>query len=483
MYQETGSMQKVADEMDSSTSTVRKYVKKWEQKGLGDDDEKENGEAELDFALMGSTPTEAEQGVDFSVMSPGDFVQWYFEEDLADIDVNSVGLFARRCDGRNAIPTETTMRELLQGLPSNIGNSIQIGWISEEYWSRAVEYLSAKLPQDQQDIRTFVRQSNVDWVKVEAQANGHHQPQSSSGALGQPTQQTQQTQQQDMIGTPQSQPTQERVATPPQPHQGGDQTVQLMQQMLEEMRAERKQMMEMMNESGQQQNQTGPQSFSQQVQEIAEAQQALENFSGNDDEVEEVINAFNQELNQIRHQIQEGNGQEVPDSDPVATAMNNLTQRKDVDPEVIGKIAQNFNANSDPEVKKKEIDKEIEMMKHERREQMVDKLLDGVGEALQNVGGLAQVAEQLGDNQQPQQQQPRRQQPQQHHPQEEQQQQGIDDFSIDDMQDEDANETDDDPGNAEFDSFPDQDGEGGAADSEEVVIEEPDDDGEGEPDE
>jgi len=436
LYQETGSMQKVASQMDSSTSTVRKYVKKWEEKGLEDEAEEENGEAELDFAHLGATATEVEKDIDFSVMSPGDFVQWYFEEDLEDIDVNSVGLFARRCDGRNAIPTEDKMRELLQGLPSNIGNTIQISWISEEYWSRAVEYLAAKLPQTSGDIRNFVRQNDLDWVRLDADRNGQNQQRNTTRGMGQQANPQQQQRQQDMIGSPPNQQSRDRVSTPPQPQQGGDQTAQVMQQMLEEMRRERKQMMQLLENRGQGGESQGAESFSDQIQEIAEAQQALQQFGGGDDEMEEVVNAFQQELNQIRRQIQEGDSQQVPEADPISAALTNLTQRKDIDPEVIGEVATNLNSNSDPEVKKKEIDKEIEMMKHQRREAMVEKLIDGMGDVLENAGGLAQVAQGLGNSQQqPQQQRPEPQPVERREPEPEGDDTGIEDFSIDDMAD------------------------------------------------
>lgn len=404
-YEEVGNMEKVANEFETSTATVKKYAEKWDGK-LEDEQEDESDEqAQIDFSAMGQTATEAQSGVDFGAMSPGDFVQWYFEEDLAEIDVDSIGLFARRCDSRQAIPTESKMRELLQGLPTGMGNDIQTGWIAEEYWRRSLEYLSAKLATEQGAIMEWISKNNFSWVRVTSSPGGPGGGGQTGGGVGTFQQQQQQNQPGGVGSPPQGQNQGQNVADPAALDTSDDATTQVMQQMLQEMRQERKQMMDMLSEQNQPQEPQQSSGMADQVKEIVEAQQALESLQGSDDDdMERVVQAFQQELEQIQRQINENDAPQQAQQDPIAAAMTNLTQRQDIDPQVIGEIATNVSSQNDPEVRKKEIDREIEQMKMRNRQETVEKVLDGLGEALNNVSGIAELAQSVNGQQQGQQQ-------------------------------------------------------------------------------
>jgi hypothetical protein len=413
-YQKEGSINKAADVVDHSKATVRKYVNKFKEAEEDDDDyeDTEDDTAKLDFGQIGMPDAQAEMGVDLNGLEPGEFIEWYFTEDLGEIDVEGIGLFARRCNSKRAVPTERQMAELLDRMPSKVGNNLQIDWIAEDYWGRAVEYIATKTGAEPQAVRNKANSQNLAWMRVPKRNRSQYagSPNNGQGGIGTVGQQNQQQQQGRGVGTPPggTQPEDSRMGQPPQGNQynGGQQgggQAQIMQQMVEEMRRERQEMMQMMKESmaGGQSRGGEEKGLSDQLQEIAQIQETLDSFNGDDEQIQQVASALQQEIQQIRAQVENGSGGGTPD-DPINAAMANLAQREDVDPEVLASIATSAQAESSPEVQKKKMDMEIEKMKHERREQMMDKFMDGLEDIASNASGLAELASGVSSEPEPQ---------------------------------------------------------------------------------
>lgn len=401
-YQELGSINKTADELPHSKATVQKYVNKRQEQQEPEGDYT-NGEADaetLDFSQIGVPDAEAETDVSLSEKAPGEFIEWYFTEDLGEIDVEGIGLFARRCNSKRAVPTEREMAKLLNEMPSKVGNNLQIDWIAEDYWARATEYIAAKTGSNPQDVTNKAISQNLAWMRVPKRGarNNNGQANQQHGGIGTMNQQDQQQSNAGGTGNPPQGTTREAngMGTPPagNPQDGGQQggpQIQMMQQMLEEMRRQNQQVMEAVQQNQAKNQQQGGGGLGEKIQEIAQIQETLETMNGDDEEMEQFVGALQQEIQQLRRQVQSGANEQHPD-DPMAAVMSNMATRDDVDPEVLAEVAASAQAESSPEVQKKQIDMEIEKMKHERQSKMLDQVMDGLSEVAQNASELAEVA-------------------------------------------------------------------------------------------
>lgn len=449
-YKELQSKKDVAEELGYSQATVKKYVEKCKERER--QLEKEKSDAEINFENMFSTPIEAEKDVNFGEMGPGEFIEWYFKDELREIRVESIGLFSRRCRGQHALPTKEKMQKLLSEMPTSIGNKEQIRWIAEEYWRFAVQYLSVKLAMPEEEIRQKVATRNADWVNLSWSSTSGMQDQGNMSSVGFGTNQNNQNQQ-DTAFNPQNQQNQGGGAIGPtdlrqddmmqQTQQNGaDQQTMMMMQMMKQIQEGQKQMVKALQQN---QNQDSSDDLRNKLEEIAEAKRHFEALTDDSSgEMEKVVKLFQRELSNIKDQVDDGTS--VPGNDPATAALVNMSEREDVEPDTLLTFATKLAADSDPEVKKKKIEKDIEMKKMENRQDMISGLLEGVeemveksadlGELLQGANGMQadqqmgfqdNMAQGMGAPQQQPQQQPQQptqqptQQPQQ--PQREPQQQ------------------------------------------------------------
>lgn len=151
-------------------------------------------------------------------------------------------------------------------------------------------------------------------------------------------------------------------------------------------------MMKIMKEEKQETQQPQQGGFTSQIQQIVQAQEMLEQINGGDDDMQELVNALSQELNQIKQQVAQGNEPRMGGDDPMTAAIANLAAQGDVDPETITGLAQGLGVDTDPEVRKKEIEMETEMQKMNQKQEMVNNMMEGFQKAMENVSGLSQLA-------------------------------------------------------------------------------------------
>lgn len=374
----------------------------------------------LDFGEMFSSETEREAGVDFAEMSPGEFVEWYLTEELTEVSVESTGLFARRCNGKRSIPTESEMRRLLDGLPSSIGNDVQQQWIAEDYWGKALEYASAKLSVPEQQIEAEVMRDGSSWLRVEPSSDVRRQNGTRSGGTttvggGQ--------QQQGPTGTTHPSgggqyPTgqgapgggddvttvgggnHEGFAGPGGQQPQRDPQMAMMQQMMQEMREERKQMMEIMqsqDDSGSQSR--DDESLTDQLDELAAAMNTVESLRDDDDTPNEALQNMQKQINQLAKSLSE-QAQQKPqvEGNGMEAVFAQLAMREDVDTDTLATLAGQFGVEADPEVKKAELEMEKELKKTERYGEIVNTIFDNAGDAMADALPAA-VNAALSDNQ------------------------------------------------------------------------------------
>lgn len=440
-YDETGNMETVADELGHSTSTVRKYVKgeKAEEPDPeqfeGDDGRYEDESGRFDFDAMFQSETERESGVDFSRMDSGDFIEWVFTEGLPDVDVRNLGSFAGWCRHRGAIPSHSEMRELLDSMNSGIGNAERQKMIADMYWGKARDYLSARWSMGGQEVDRYVAAEDADWFNPNRDTGGQgvhggqttrpqtgpqshqspQQPPAAPGAGGNGYNQQQPRGQ----GPPNSNPG--APAAPPaqqqqQGQQGGGQ-MEMVNRMMDEMKDMQQNMMRMMqeqNSSNQQQEQE--KDVTSEVQKMLELQQMLEQLEGDDgadQQIQQMMQSLQQQIDHLKQN--DGGNAQMETADPMAAIAVQMAQREDTDPETVLSFLGNSTSMNDPEVKKKEIDKEIEEMKMERRQRTMNELFDNLGDVgaellKSGIEGFSQQSQEA--RQQPE----RQQQPQQHPP-------------------------------------------------------------------
>lgn len=179
-YKELGNYRKAAEELGHSPQTAKKYTEDLREdsenneegegsNGSNGGDGDVNGEDEkLDFKNAFATQSEVKKDVSFTLMSPGEFIEWFFEEDLSESPVKNAGVFADRCNAKQAIPTEGKMKEVLMDLSSKqgYGNPRQQKWVAELYWGRARDYASAHLDMSASEVDQYVAQNDGDWIAI-----------------------------------------------------------------------------------------------------------------------------------------------------------------------------------------------------------------------------------------------------------------------------------------------------------------------------
>lgn len=384
-------------EKDGESVDSDEYEEETTQSGGSATGEQEamGAEDEIDFNDLFATDTEVSEGINFMEMGPGDFVRWFFKDDLEEITVKSVDLLARKCRRSNSIPSKEKMAELLDQLPSDVANNRQIAWISGDYWSRAKEYLSQRLGYDSSEIEAQIRQRDRDpgWIELGTRNPPDHQTsgsmmmepnQQQPGTAGNMRMNPQQNQQQQQ--KPPLEPSDTMTLQPnqnsPQPIQGQPQNTA--QPYLQELRKQQEQMMNLFKEMQMRNQGNGHQDPTDNLKQLVEMKNVLDELSENKDDLPDeyvaVVQQLQQEINNINERIA-SDGIESSGGDPMANVIAQLAMQGDVDTDTIATIASSFGASADPEVKKMEIEKEIAEVKAQNQRKMINEAIDGLGSA------------------------------------------------------------------------------------------------------
>lgn len=390
-YAETGSIKQTAENVDRSIETVQKYTKSMRE---DDDDGEEQDRFVADSANR-----------DLSDMSPGEFIQYFFEEfSMGSVKDDFISVVANTAEARGEVPDQETMKHMLQNSNSGIGNANDAALIAETYWRIAEPYL-------QQTARGQQQSGVGTWQAPQGQPNQQGQPQQNqgqwhtAGGMGGPRQ----------GGAPQ-QPYQGQH--PPQGGQmGGQQTPGGEGQMIAQILQQQQQMMETMM---QQQSSNEPSEtevlreelrelrqeindsddsggMMDDLKQLSEAQKMLESMTGGDGDeneaMEQMAMALQQEIRGLREEMTEDSGVdmnplEMAGGDTNLGLLALLAQRDDADAGTLADIAKQMGqVESDPEVAEKKIEKEIKKMEREMEQEKWDKIIGGLEETLGGVLG------------------------------------------------------------------------------------------------
>lgn len=333
---------------------------------------------------------------DYTNVTPGSFIREFFDEFEVGVRENFVRMQARRAERRGQLPDEEKMRADLNEMSSGISNDTETRYIAEEYWAEAEQYLQETDVEvnSRSTDRTQSGSGEGDFVGVgegEQQEGSWFQMPDGSYQYGEYVDQGN--------GTRSFQPMQPPAGSSPPPQQGmgmqgqrggmgrqRQQQADARDQKIEELRSELREMKrEALQDEGS--------SLKDQVQEFAELQQTIEELSGGGGGggESESIAALRSEMRGIRQDLQQEAGQANPSS-PKEAAMQKALQSDDVDANSLLDIAQKMDEEKDPEVRKKELELEQEKRRMELKKDRTESLLQGAEDMVQKLGqGIGQA--------------------------------------------------------------------------------------------
>ena len=381
LYEETQSIEKVAEELDRSKSTVQKYTQ-----DMRDDDA-------TDFVA-------SDQSSDFSQMGYGEFIKHFFEQfGIGTVKDDFVEMVANMAEARAEIPDEDQMKHMLQNHASGVGNANDAAMIAETYWKVGERFLRAKGMSQQPQAQPGQWQRPV--------ANQAPQPGMTGGGQWRSGASQQQGFNQQPMAQQQSQPPaqqsgnmgaiaqilqqqQQMLETMMQSQSGGDDGRDRLAEEIAELKEELK------SSNGNDEST----SMVDELQELQEAKDTLEAIMGNDDDGDDEMGqhfmALQQELRALREEVDQGSNVEMSDFEALGDSnmaiLGMMAQRDDVDPAQLASIADNLGeVESDPEVAEKKLERDIKRMEHEMQQEKWDNILgrleDTAGQLLEPLLG------------------------------------------------------------------------------------------------
>jgi len=336
---------------------------------------------------------------DYEDVSPGEFIELFFDEFEVGAKTKFVRLQSRRAERRGEIPDEEKMRSDLLEMSSGISNNQEAHYIAEEYWAEAQRYLSeasaSVFRAGDGDGRTasgggnfvsaseFGGQPQGQWVQF---PNGQMRYGTwTEGMDGQrvfqpmnpPGQQGQQG-----FGQPQPRQTQ------------SDEKIQALQRELRQMRRE-------MNDSG------GTDGMIEAVQQLNEVQNALDGLKGQQGGGGgggEAMHAITNEIRALRSELQNNEGP-AQATNPREAVINRIVSSGDVDPGTAMELLNSMEGSSDPEVRKAEIQRDLEKAKLENKSERTEAIMSSVEGLAEKFGmGLGSAIREEGEQRQQDQQ-------------------------------------------------------------------------------
>lgn len=389
-YQEHGTKKAAHEETGRSLSTVSKYIDEWEEEQESADPDTDIDPAPPGYTApppSGSDPAEDPVDSDnFASMSEEDFILWFFDHKGHGVKSNFADNLATHCELRQEIPDKAEMANRLMKQNSGIGNDADVDMIAENYWAAAQRWLQAKGRQHPsmggqeegyvgpggQWVSNGGGQGGGSqqggpaggWVSSNPSAGG--QPAQPTRGGGRGRQQPQRHPQQPPRGQPQGPPP-------------GDQRTDKLEEAINDLKQTQ---VAILQQLGNDDKSEEVRTIKEQVNEMAEMQETLEKISGGNDDGSEDIERIQAELAEMRQDLQraemEDGGIQVSGDNGFA-AIAQLAGRDDMDPETLGVLADAMGV-TDPEVKKAEFDLKKTERKLENRKELVDNVIEGLGE-------------------------------------------------------------------------------------------------------
>lgn len=343
---------------------------------------------------------------DYTTMKPGAFIEEFFDDFEVGIKKKFVRMQAKRANRRGEIPDKDKMQSDIERMSSGVGNSNDALYIAEEYWAAAKQYLA------EADAQVF--RSDTDSDDSTAEGGDYVGPGDASGNDGQWVQIPGQGMQygrwergqngamqfvpmqppQQQMGTMGGQMPQQQMGMNPNGG-GSDPAVKEVSEKVDRLADA---IMEDKKSGG---GLSEVQSYAQQMAAVKETLDDLTGEGGSG-EGDAAVRQLQQQLNQIRNELSSDSTQESF-NDPRDQVMSKLLSRDDLDTESAMMLAEKMTGQDDPEVEKARIEKDLELKKLERQKERTETLVSGLEDALEKVGqGIGNAM--VGKGQQPQQQ-------------------------------------------------------------------------------
>lgn len=370
-----------ADEkLDHHYNTINKYVSRAYEEG--DSRVEHYGEADEpgeDHKWDGAGPGESPFGPDdefedereYVGLSPGDFIEEFFDDFEVGIKKKWVRIQARRADRRNMIPSKEALKQDILRMKSGIaqGALVEAEYIAEEYWAEAQEYC---------------RQTGRDVDRTAASGNTTQPGQLGvgfGGGVGQ--------QHEGFTGQP--------AGSQPQP--GMDPQAQMFQMMMQQMQQMQQEVQKLRSQPPQASREVDTLS---RLQELEQEKEILERLSGGDEHLERV-EAQIQQLQQQQMQSQAEHQPAMPSGD--ASFEDRLLDLAVNDPsvdakEIIEVLEERMEKSQDPALVEKQFEKEIKEMELKQQSERMERI-GGLAENVMHSlgqGFAARLAEPSGDD-------------------------------------------------------------------------------------
>lgn len=324
---------------------------------------------------------------DYSNMSPGEFIESFFDDFEVGVKTRFVKIVSRRADRRGALPKKERMENDLKEMSSGLGNTGDIEYVVDEYWAEAQEYLqqtdvgTSWAGQPQGGQAGGPQSDDGDWV-TPGGGGATEQPQQGGQWVQLPNGQMQ-------YGTWTQGPNGEQVFQPMQPPaqgqgppmgQGrqpmGGQSSELADALetIAEQQQRIEQRLQRVEDGGREEGDTLSE-----IERMVEMQSRLEELAGQDDsgDLEELATVFQSEIGRLRSEINDTSSAS-PSVDGPEGILARVATRENVDPDQIAALADAIGHDADPEVAQKRIEKEMKEMELQNSAERMESLVEGL---------------------------------------------------------------------------------------------------------
>lgn len=367
-------------------------------------DEESGGEYTGDPPSESALRSEAESDLrfkdDYSNTKPGEFIKLFFDEFEVGVKSKFVQMQARRADRRGEVPNEEKMLADLKDMSSGVKNDTEARYIAEEYWAEAENFLA--------ETDHHATEWGVDESSGQAGNGDFVSPGQNGGGQGSWVQVPGQGM---MYGTFMDGPNGQKVFQPMQPPGGQQGQGQMMggqqnqNQEVEVIREELKRLREDMRDNE-------DNGLANELRRFKEIQAMMEDLSGDSagGENQQAINVLRQELRGLREEVS-GGGDKAEPENPQQAMFQRLMSDESVSTDKLLEYAEKLEGNTDPEVRQKEIERDLELRKMEQKREQTENIVSSLSGIVERFGaGLGAAIAQSGEDSQQQQQS---QQPQQ----------------------------------------------------------------------
>jgi len=338
---------------------------------------------------------------DYASMSPGQFIKEFFEDFEIGAKKTFIKIMSRRADRREQVPKREQMKDDLVRMSSGVSKS-NANYVAEEYWEEAKNYLEESEygsyveggtgGEDDDEVASSDGDGGWESVNKSNQQGTWVTMPDGSRMFGRMVDQPDGTQQfQPMQPPGGAQVPPGGMGNQQQPQQNGGN--EEMKVLLEEIRE--------LRESQGQQDRSDPMS---KIKELREFQRTIEEMSGGNGTQQEtgVESQMVQEIRQLRAQMQQ-DSDPSPSGNPMDQILQRMASREDVDPQKVADLMDRIEGSSDPQVREKEIEKEMKQMDMEAKQQRTEQITSALQEAMERIGqgiGSAVVSGNASNDQQ-----------------------------------------------------------------------------------